>query len=137
MPLYRIVSEPGALTPAQKAAIAEGVVELHLRLAGGARAFVNVLFETFAAGDLYVGGKPAPRMLMSASVRTGRTQETKAALLTGFSALVSRIAGVPEAELLISIGEVRPENAMEAGHILPQVGEEEAWLRKVGHHAAA
>ena len=69
MPFYRILSRRGTINSDQKARLVEEIVQLHLRLAGGARALVNVLFEEFAQGDFFVGGKPAPRLVASASIR--------------------------------------------------------------------
>src|SRR5215469_5253625 len=117
MPFYRILSQRDTIGSAEKVRLAEEIVQLHLRLAGGTRALVNVLFEEFSPGDLFVGGKPVPRLIASASIRAARTQDVKTALLQGYSALISRVAGVPESDLLVSVGEVRPENMMEAGHI--------------------
>ena len=138
MPLYRIMSECGAITPAQKAELAEAIVEMHLRLAGGARWLVNVIFEEAALGGIFVGGKPAKRILIGTSIRTGRSEQVKAALLTEYSTLVSRVLGVSTSDMIAGLSEISPDNVMEAGFILPKVGEEEAWLRKVtAAHAAA
>ena len=131
MPVYRIMSERGAITPAQKAELAEALVGMHLRLAGGARWLVNVVFEEAAPGGIFVGGKPAKRILIGTSIRTGRDEEVKAALLTEYSTLVSRVLGVSTSDMIAGLAEINPDHVMEAGFILPKVGEEEAWLKKV------
>ena len=131
MPLYRIMSERGAITSAQRAELAESIVEMHLRLAGGARWLVNVVFEEAANGGVFVGGKPAKRIFIGTSIRTGRSEQVKAALLTEYSTLVSRVLGVLTSDMIAGLDEINPDNVMEAGFILPKVGEEEAWLKKV------
>ena len=137
MPLYRIMSERGAITSAQKAELAESIVEMHLRLAGGARWLVNVVFEEAATGGVFVAGKPAKRIFIGTSIRTGRSEQVKAALLTEYSTLVSRVLGVSTSDMIAGLDEINPDNVMEAGFILPKVGEEEAWLKKVTAATAA
>jgi len=132
MPLYRVLTEQGALSAPQKADIAERIVEMHLRLAGGIRAFVNVLYEEYQPQDAFVGGKPGSPCYLSGSIRRGRPQEVKTRILHELSALFVDVTGIPAARLLISVGEVSAQNVMEAGHILPEPGEEAAWLEKVG-----
>ena len=131
MPVYRIMSERGAITSGQKAELAEGLVEMHLRLAGGARWLVNVVLQEVAPGAIFVGGRPTKRILIGTSIRTGRSEEVKAALLGEYSALVSRVLGVSTSDMIAGLDEINPDNVMEAGFILPKVGEEEAWLKKV------
>ena len=131
MPVYRIMSERGAITPVQKAELAEGLVEMHLRLAGGARWLVNVVFEEVPPGGIFVGGRPAKRILIGTSIRSGRSEQVKAALLTEYSTLVSRVLGISTSDMIAGLDEINPDNVMEAGFILPKVGEEEAWLKNV------
>lgn len=137
MPFYTIATPPGVTTKAQRDEMAESIVEMHLRLAGGLRQFVNVMFHEYDPTRFYVGGRHETRVMLDASIRAGRTKEVKTALLTSYSALASRVLGVPEADLLVSVNEIRAENVMEGGHILPEPGDEEEWLRKVMGAAVA
>ena len=137
MPVYRIMSEREAITPGQKAELAEALVEMHLRLAGGARWLVNVVFAEVGPGGVFVGGRPAKRVLIGTSIRSGRSEQVKAALLAEYSALVSRVLGISTSDMIAGLDEINPANVMEAGFILPKVGEEEAWLEKVRVAATA
>ena len=129
MPIYRIMSERGAISSEQKHEIAEALVEMHLRVAGGARWLVNVVFEE--SERVFVGGTPAKRLLIATTIREGRDAEAKAKLLAEYSSLVSRVLDVPTSDIIAGLDEVNPDNVMEAGFILPKVGEEEAWMKKV------
>ena len=129
MPIYRTMSERGAISSEQKHEIAEALVEMHLRVAGGARWLVNVVFEE--SESVFVGGTPAKRLLIATTIREGRDAEAKAKLLAEYSSLVSRVLDVPTSDIIAGLDEVNPDNVMEAGFILPKVGEEEAWMKKV------
>ncbi|UPK29116.1 tautomerase family protein [Bradyrhizobium sp. 195] len=129
MPIYRIMSERGAISSGQKHEIAEALVEMHLRVAGGARWLVNVVFEELES--VFVGGTPAKRLLIATTIREGRGAEAKAKLLAEYSSLVSRVLDIPTSDIIAGLDEVNPDNVMEAGFILPRVGEEEAWMKKV------
>lgn len=129
MPIYTITSERGTISSEQKHELAEALVEMHLRIAGGARWLVNVVFQE--AESVFVGGTPAKRLLIATTIREGRNAEAKAKLLAEYSSLVSRVLDVPTSDMIAGLDEVNPDNVMEAGFILPKVGEEEAWMKKV------
>jgi phenylpyruvate tautomerase PptA (4-oxalocrotonate tautomerase family) len=68
--------------------------------------------------------------LINALVRAGRTLETRQALLKSLSAAWSRLTGQPERNLVIRVEEADAATIMEAGLIMPQPGEEDAWFAK-------
>ena len=82
-------------------------------------------------GKHLCGGSAAKRLLISTTIREGRNDEAKASLLAEYSSLVSRVLDVPTSDIIAGLDEVNPDNVMEAGFILPKVGEEEAWMKKV------
>lgn len=129
MPIFTITSERGSISSEQKHELAEALVEMHLRVAGGARWLVNVVFQE--SESIFVGGQPGKRLLIATTIREGRNAEVKAKLLTEYSSLVSRVLEVPTSDIIAGLDEVNPDNVMEAGFILPKVGEEEAWMKKV------
>ncbi|MDF0518682.1 tautomerase family protein [Bradyrhizobium yuanmingense] len=129
MPIYIITSQRGTISSEQKYELAEALVEMHLRVAGGARWLVNVVFQE--SESIFVGGAPAKRLLIATTIREGRNDEAKAKLLAEYSSLVSRVLDVPTSDIIAGLDEVNPDNVMEAGFILPKVGEEEAWMKKV------
>ena len=61
-------------------------------------------------------------------IRHGRALETRQTMLRQFSRMWVGITGQSEVELLLALGEVDPANAMEAGLILPEPGQEQRWL---------
>ncbi|MGJ3647886.1 tautomerase family protein [Sphingomonas sp. GlSt437] len=132
MPFYQITNQAGSLDAAQRAEIAAGITDIHLDLAGGLRQFVNVVFQEYPAGLGFNGGTQGAPVLIGGSIRAGREQAVKTAMMEAISALVIRVGHVSPKDLTVSIADVKASNAMEGGHILPEPGEEAAWLAKVG-----
>jgi phenylpyruvate tautomerase PptA (4-oxalocrotonate tautomerase family) len=132
MPLYQVLAEQGSLSDAQRDQIAQGITDIHLDLAGGLRQFVNVVFQHYPTGCGYNAGIVGAPMVIGGSIRAGRDQTIKTAMLEAISALVMRVSNISPKDLTVSIGDVKASNAMEGGQILPEPGEEAAWLAKVG-----
>lgn len=132
MPLYQVLTQDGSLNDAQRAQIALGLTDIHLDLAGGLRQFVNVVFQQYPVGCGFNAGVIGAPMVIGGSIRAGREQAVKTAMMDAISALVMSVSGVSPKDLTVSIADVRASNVMEGGHILPEPGEEAAWLAKVG-----
>ncbi len=71
-------------------------------------------------------------MVIGGSIRAGRERAVKTAMMEATSALAIRVCGVSPKDLIISIGDIKTSNVMEGGHILPEPGDEAAWLAKFG-----
>ncbi|SPM39818.1 hypothetical protein MNAB215_2011 [Mycobacterium numidiamassiliense] len=132
MPLYQIVNQEGLLSDTQRAEIAAGVTDIHLDLAGGLRQFVNVVFQEYRTGLGFNAGIIGAPMVIAGNIRAGREQAVKTAMMEAISALVIRVSNISPKDLTVSIADVKASNAMEGGHVLPEPGEEAAWLAKVG-----
>lgn len=132
MPLYQILVQEGSLSDGQRAQIAGGITDIHLELAGGLLQFVNVVFQHYPAGSGFNAGVIGAPMVIGGSIRAGRDQSVKTALMEAISALVGSVGDVSPRDLTVSIGDVKASNAMEGGHVLPEPGEKAAWLAKVG-----
>jgi phenylpyruvate tautomerase PptA (4-oxalocrotonate tautomerase family) len=131
MPLYQILNQEGSLSDKQRTEIAVGITDIHLELAGGLRHFVNVVFQEYRAGHGFNAGIIGAPMVIGGSIRAGREQAVKTAMMEAISALVIRVCNISPRDLTVSIADVKASNAMEGGHILPEPGEEAAWLAKV------
>jgi hypothetical protein len=72
-------------------------------------------------------GKPATRAYIFGIIRHRRDLETRQAMLRDLSRMWIRVTGQSEAELIdliVSLTETDPANAIEAGLILPEPGRE-------------
>jgi phenylpyruvate tautomerase PptA (4-oxalocrotonate tautomerase family) len=128
MPVYQCYSPKGFLTKPIKAEIADEITTIHTNATGAPDLFVNVLFLDLPDGDCFVARKPATHSYIFGAIRHGRDLETRQAMLRELSRMWTRLTGQPEAEVLVSLSEAKPENAMEAGLILPEPGDEERWF---------
>jgi phenylpyruvate tautomerase PptA (4-oxalocrotonate tautomerase family) len=132
MPLYQVLTQDGSLDDAQRAQIALGLTDIHLDLAGGLRQFINVVFQHYPVGCGFNAGVIGAPMVIGGSIRAGREQAVKTAMMEAISALVISVSNVSPKDLTVSIADVKASNVMEGGHLLPEPGEEAAWLAKVG-----
>lgn len=133
MPLYRCTSPAGALDDAQRAALAVAFTDIHCELTGAPRTFVHVQFHHQPAR---VGDQPAradgPRFVLHAGIRAGRDRELADALIARCIAAVRGVAGVDADDVVMRTSSTPASWILEGGRVLPEPGEEEAWVAS-GH----
>lgn len=128
MPIYQCYSPAGLLSGPQKSRIAKEITAIHTTQTGAPELFVNVLFHRIANGDCFVAGKTAAHSYLFGLIRHGRELDTRQQMLRQFSRMWAAVTGQPEAELLVVLTEADPANAMEAGLVLPEPGQETKWF---------
>jgi phenylpyruvate tautomerase PptA (4-oxalocrotonate tautomerase family) len=122
MPLYRITTPEGLLSVEAKAALAGEITEVHSELAGLDKAYAKLVFDHFAAGDGFVGGKPAPAVILTVKVRAGRPADYKRKLLFGIKEILQRATGAADVDMLLALEEMPASNAIEMGVLMPEIG---------------
>jgi len=121
MPLYKIATEQGSLSSEAKAALAAEITEFHCRLTGLDKAYVKLLFDTFPAGDGFVGGEAGAAVTLTVLIRAGRSTDYKKSMLQQLWSMLQRATGASDAQMLIAIEEAPASNAMEMGVIMPEL----------------
>ena len=58
MPLYKIATREGSLSPEAKAALATEITNFHCKMTGLDKVFVKVIFETFPADHGFTAARP-------------------------------------------------------------------------------
>jgi phenylpyruvate tautomerase PptA (4-oxalocrotonate tautomerase family) len=131
MPLYRCMVAAGLTSLSQRARIAAEVTRIHCQLTGALPEFVHAFFSEDTKGQLPAGR----RAVLLGSIRSGRSGELKQQLVAEMSQSVAGILELPEAEILVATVDVPARWVMEGGAVLPEPGDEEAWLasREPGH----
>ena len=124
MPIYQCSSPEGLLDESARGKLAEGITRIHCDATGVPPSYVNVIFTDVPDGHYFVAGKPAGHSFLNAAIRAGHDVGTRQVILRNLSQMWTRLTGQPEEELIISLWENKPENAMEGGSIFPAVGEE-------------
>lgn len=130
VPTYACTSREGLLDDVKKSAIANMLGKIHIEEAGGARYFAQVVFQEIASGSHFIAGQPAPdgQMWIRADIRSGRTATQKSAILNRICAEISAIVGTSPENVWVYITDVPADGIAEYGRVLPQPGEEQAWL---------
>jgi phenylpyruvate tautomerase PptA (4-oxalocrotonate tautomerase family) len=125
MPLYRCAIPAGALTGEQKAAIADDITTVHCEVTGAPATFVHVFYFDAAPGT--------EGYEVQGSIRAGRTEQQHADIHRRIRDAFVAVAGASPDGVRIATTELPASWVMEGGEIMPEPGEEEAWLAR---HAA-
>ena len=128
MPLYRCLVAEGLTSYDQRGAIAKEVTRIHCEVTGAPATFVHTFFAEDADGELPDG----TRAFVFGSIRAGRTPEQKQRLVSEMKTMVSKILGIAEEEAMLATADLPARWVMEGGELLPEPGEEEAWLARHG-----
>ena len=67
--------------------------------------------------------------LVNGWVRTGHPEAQSSQLVAEIAAAATRVTGIPAKQVLVVIQNSPAHLAIEGGRVLPDPGEEEAWLR--------
>jgi len=91
--------------------------------------YVNVVFHSLPEADLYTDGKPAAPLIVNGWTRTGHPEAQTDQLVREIADAATRVTGIPAERVLVIIGNSPAQFAVEGGRVLPEPGQEEAWLR--------
>lgn len=129
MPLYLCNARTGAVSADIKARIADDITRIHCEVTDAPPTFVHAFFfEEGAAPD--VGDKT---VALHGNIRAGRTDAQKKKIMDQMREAVHARTGISRDQIGMTIGDVPASWAMEGGDVMPEPGEEAAWLEA---HAA-
>jgi phenylpyruvate tautomerase PptA (4-oxalocrotonate tautomerase family) len=121
MPLYKIATEDGSLSPEAKTALAKEITDFHCQMTGLDPVFVKIVFDTFSIGDGFVGGEAGAAAILTVLIRAGRSADYKHTMLRRLWSILQHATGAPDAQMLVAIEEAPASNAMEMGQIMPEL----------------
>ena len=121
MPVFNLATEK-PLPTKKRSELAMMFTHLHCENTDAPRTFVNVLF---AQGSPIKHGY---KLAVHAAVRAGRTKELNAKIEGLMVERCASILGMSPREVQFQLAEIQASWIMEGGVVLPEVGEEEAWL---------
>ncbi|WP_404790882.1 tautomerase family protein [Streptomyces tendae] len=128
MPIYTCTYTRGSLPAEVKARLASAVTAIHAEINNIPPDYVNVVFSELPQEDVFVGGRPGSPLLISGWARRGHPQESTTRLAQTLSDTASEVTGIPSERVLVVILDSPARSAVEAGRVLPDPGEESAWL---------
>lgn len=126
MPLYRCTVAEGLSSLEQRAFIAKEITRIHCDVTGAPPSFVHAFYAEDADGRLPAG----KRAFVLGSIRAGRTPEQKQQIVSEITSAVSSTLGVGAGEVTVVTVDLPASWVMEGGELLPEPGEEEAWLAR-------
>jgi phenylpyruvate tautomerase PptA (4-oxalocrotonate tautomerase family) len=128
MPVYTCISTTKTLADDTKAALAAEITKIHSSVTGAPTSFVHVVFQELPATNVFTDSSPSQPLLITGVIRAGRADADKVRLAKDISSNSSRIAGIPEARILVNIADRPARFAVEGGRVLPEPGAEDDWL---------
>jgi phenylpyruvate tautomerase PptA (4-oxalocrotonate tautomerase family) len=128
MPVYTCISTTKTLADDTKAALAAEITKIHSSVTGAPTSFVHVVFQELPATNVFTDSSPSEPLLITGVIRAGRADADKVRLAKDISSNSSRIAGIPEARILVNIADRPARFAVEGGRVLPEPGAEGDWL---------
>lgn len=126
MPLYRCAIREGLTSVEQRALIAKEVVRVHCGVTAAPPSFVHAFFNEAPAEEI-PDGKAA---FVLGTIRWGRSDEQKAQIVSELGASIANILGVRPEEVAVVTADIPSRWNMEGGELLPEPGEEAAWLAR-------
>ena len=126
MPLYRCAVSQSLTTEEQRARIAKEIVRIHCDVTGAPPSFVHAFFAETSPDEL-PEGKVA---FVLGSIRWGRTDDQKARIVSELTDVISNVLGREVDEVGVATVDVPSKWNMEGGELLPEPGEEAAWLER-------
>jgi phenylpyruvate tautomerase PptA (4-oxalocrotonate tautomerase family) len=134
MPVYTCTTVESTLSTETKASLAAEMSRVHSMINHVPSTYVNVVFHELAPDDVYTDGRPAQPLLINGWVRTGHPEAQSSQLVAEIAAAAARITGLPTKRVLVVIQNSPAHLAIEGGRVLPDPGEEQAWLREQETH---
>jgi len=124
MPLYLTNGAAGALSDDAKQKIAGDITRIHCDITGAPPIFVHAFFAE-GVPDMPLGDKS---VVTFGNIRSGRSDAQKAEIKSQIREAVSGHAGLPLEAVDVKLFDTPAHWAMEGGEIMPEPGEEAAWL---------
>jgi len=128
MPLYRCSVSPGLTTYEQRSRIAKEVTRIHCEITDALPVFVHTFFAEDRDGRL----PPGKRAFLLGSIRAGRSPEQKQRLSSEMTNALTSVLGISPGEVAVVTVDVPARWVMEGGALLPEPGDEAAWLARHG-----
>jgi phenylpyruvate tautomerase PptA (4-oxalocrotonate tautomerase family) len=127
MPFYSCNVPAGSLTDNQKDDLAQAITRIHAEVTGAPPDLVHVIYNELAAADSYTAGEPSSDTVITGHIRAGRSDADKQRLLREVAGAAAA-TGRPLDTIAVFIRDVPAKYILESGEIVPELGEEDAWL---------
>ena len=133
MPTYRIEYSNFKLSVKKKEILAKEITKVHSRVTGANLYFAQVLFHENKKNNHFMGGKiiKEKQIFLHGQIRSGRTPNIKKNLILKLRDAVNKYSKLKQDNIWVYIVELKPEQMIEYGEILPRSGREKRWFKKL------
>ena len=121
MPVYHCSIPEAQLDDAKRERIASEITRIHCEKTGAPPEFAHVLFADATSGASVVG-----------SIRAGRSTALRAEMAEAMAEAVAKTLGYEPGGVRVTLLEMPAAWVMEGGAVMPEPGEEAAWLERHG-----
>lgn len=130
MPTYVCTAMEGRLSPSQKQSITREITRIHCGTTGAPGFFAQVIFQSVKPGNYFVGGKllEHDQIFVHGRTRDGRASQAKTRMICDMREALGRVTGIAHAGIWVYLAEITARQMIEGGHVLPEPGDEPAWL---------
>ncbi len=131
MPTYTVQVAQGRLDADARSALAAAITQTHAQVTGAPTWFAQVVVDEVRPGHRFLGGRPLQDDLVfvSGTIRGGsRGPDLKRRLATELAATVARVVEMAPRGVWVYLIDLPPEQMVEFGRVLPDAGQEPAWL---------
>ena len=120
--MYQCFTPAGSLSEAQRSSVATAFTDIHCSLTTAPPTFVHVLFHDYkpkwSSTDHAIHG----------GIRAGRSQDITDSLIAQMTATLAETVGVSTDKITMQTRETPASWIMEGGAVLPEPGDEAAWV---------
>ena len=130
MPTYNVFTSNVALTNFQKNKIAAEISQHHEAATGADNFFAQIIFHKIEDNNHFLGSKKviAKQIFVHGEIREGRSVKIKNKLIISLRDALINFSGVDKEYIWIYLVDLKPEQMIEYGEILPKPGQESIWL---------
>ena len=132
MPIYTCTTNSETLDSRTKNELAAEITRIHAEINHVPTTYVNVVFHEVPPENLYADARPAGSLLINGWARQGHPEAETTRLALEISGAASRVVGISEKSILVVIQSSPASAAVEGGRVLPEPGQEAAWIARQG-----
>ena len=130
MASYSVYYAGISLTTHQKFTIAQAITKIHGNVTGANAYFAQVIFKPLDQHNCFIGGVllDEPHIFLSGKIRHGRSAQIKKQLLIELEIAIQKASKLAGHHIWTDIHDLPPDQMIEYGQILPNIGCEQAWF---------
>jgi phenylpyruvate tautomerase PptA (4-oxalocrotonate tautomerase family) len=128
LPVYTCTTTAKTLDAKSKKELAIEITRIHAEINQVPATYVNVVFHELPHGSVFTNSSPSAPLLINGWAREGHPAEETTRLTLAIAQAGGRVTGLPPERILVVIQCSPARFAVEGGRVLPEPGQEAAWI---------